>query len=696
MNNEPAPSAGTGEEISALVSRLVETEQRLQELTAGEVDTILDPTGRSYLLRHAQQKLLQSEAAQRLLADTQVSILDALPANICLIDSQGIILSVNKGWRHFGGANALQDSAFGVGQNYLEICERAQHDPATEMQGVAAGIRSVLSGKVKKFEVEYPCHSPTEQAWFRLLVTPLDESYPAGAVVMHLDITERKRTLTRFRRLVDSNAQGVFFWKAKGEISGSNDAFLNLVRYTRDDLAAGRLNWIALTPPEFAHLDERALKQVAASGSCMPYEKEYICKDGTRVPILIGAAKFEDNPDEGVCFVLDLTERKKLEQQYRHAQKMESIGTLASGVAHDFNNILAVIMLHADLLRSEEGLSPKHRDAVKEIGNAAQLAANLTRQLLLFSRQQPTQMVEIELNETINNMTKMLRRILGEQMQIQFKFALQSLFINADVSMINQVLMNLTVNSRDAMPNGGTLVMETAGVEFDESAALVPPMRPGSFVCLKVSDSGSGIPPEILPKIFEPFFTTKAIGKGSGLGLATIFGIVQQHQGWISVSSEVGKGTTFKIYLPRMAKTTGAKSAKPASTTAPPGGHETILLVEDDAAVRGIVRKGLLQFGYRVLEASSGVQALEVWNQHRDEIHLLLTDLVMPGGMTGKDLAKRLLQDNPKLKVIYASGYANEVAARDLVLTEGSNYLTKPFEAHKLAKTVRDRLDANT
>jgi CheY-like chemotaxis protein len=245
------------------------------------------------------------------------------------------------------------------------------------------------------------------------------------------------------------------------------------------------------------------------------------------------------------------------------------------------------------------------------------------------------------------------------------------------------------------MPKGGQLVIETSAVDFDESVRAHSALaRPGSFVCLSVSDTGCGITPENLPRIFEPFFTTKEVGKGTGLGLATVFGIVQQHQGWINVYSEVGHGTTFRVYLPRLAKMSEQEIRQPVLIPML-GGNETILLVEDDASLRASVRKTLSQLGYRVLEATNGIEALKVWKQDRDEIHLLLTDLLMPGGMTGKQLGKQLLKENPKLKVIYASGYSSEVAGKDFPLKEGVNFLTKPFQAHKLAQTVRNLLDKN-
>jgi PAS domain S-box-containing protein len=389
----------------------------------------------------------------------------------------------------------------------------------------------------------------------------------------------------------------------------------------------------------------------------------------------------------------DITDQRKLESQFRQVQKMESIGQLAGGVAHDFNNILAVIEMQSGLLKSSGGLSADQVEFADEISATVQRAAALTRQLLLFSHREVFQPRDLDLNESSVNTTKMLKRIVGENIEIEIKTAAQPMFIHADAGMMDQVLMNLVVNARDAMPNGGQLHIEISGVEFDDfSASQSVQVRPGSFVCLRVSDSGSGIPPEVLPRIFEPFFTTKGVGKGTGLGLATVFGIVQQHQGWINVYSEAGHGTTFRIYLPRLARNAGSKSSQPALADMR-GGNETILLAEDEPAMRLSVRKALSQLGYRILEAPTGVKALEVWRQNRDEIRLLLTDLVMPDGMTGKDLASSLLQENPKLKVIYMSGYSAEVIGKEFPLKEGVNFLAKPFQAYKLAQTIRDCLD---
>jgi CheY-like chemotaxis protein len=287
----------------------------------------------------------------------------------------------------------------------------------------------------------------------------------------------------------------------------------------------------------------------------------------------------------------------------------------------------------------------------------------------------------------------MLQRIVGEQVRLQCQCAPQPLLIHADAGMLDQILMNLVINARDAMPQGGRITIEVSARSFDaDTAARQVPARPGSFVCLRVSDTGCGIPPEVLPRIFEPFFTTKDVGKGTGLGLATVFGIVQQHHGWIQVDSQPGQGATFRVFLPHLVQAPGQN---PASTAlaAPPGGHETILLVEDDPAVRASIKATLGKLGYRILEAPNGVVALETWKQHRPEIRLLLTDLVMPEGLNGKVLAEQLVREEAGLKVIYISGYSADIIGGEKSFQEGVNFLTKPFESRKLAFLVRQCLD---
>jgi two-component system, cell cycle sensor histidine kinase and response regulator CckA len=501
----------------------------------------------------------------------------------------------------------------------------------------------------------------------------------------------------RFRQLAE-NVNEVFWITdpTMHEMIYVSPAYEKIWGRSCESLYASPREWLEAIHPEDRERVLQAAANIQAAGT---YDEEYRIIRPDETVCWIHDRGFPVRNTAGEVYRIvgtaeDITERKRLEAQFRQSQKMEGIGQLAGGVAHDFNNILAVIQMQSELLKTSDGLSADQSEFADEIGVTVQRASALTRQLLLFSRREVFQPRDLDLSESITNTVKMLNRILGETVQIQLKLASQPMFIHADAGMMDQVLLNLTVNARDAMPNGGQLVIETSGVEFDEFAASqTAQARPGSFVCLSVSDSGCGIPPEVLPKIFEPFFTTKEVGKGTGLGLATLFGIVQQHEGWVGVYSEVGHGTTFRIYLPRLARNAGAKSSQPA-VTAMHGGKETILLAEDDPSLRISVRKILSHLGYRILEAPTGVKALEVWKQNRNDVRLLLTDLVMPDGMTGKELAQSVLQENPKLKVIYMSGYSAEVAGKDFPLKEGVNFLTKPFKSAKLAQTIRENLDA--
>jgi two-component system cell cycle sensor histidine kinase/response regulator CckA len=394
------------------------------------------------------------------------------------------------------------------------------------------------------------------------------------------------------------------------------------------------------------------------------------------------------------CYVGDITERLKLEEQFRQAQKMEAIGQLAGGVAHDFNNILAALMMQTSLLQAKESLDEETRQGLDEIARSAERAASLTRQLLMFSRRQAKQARPLDMAELVGGMTKFLRRILGEDIALESRFASELPLVHADPGMMEQVLMNLAVNARDAMmPQGGKLLLVLESVSLDGSQALShSEARPGRFVRLSVADTGCGIAPEHLPHIFEPFYTTKEVGKGTGLGLATVHGIVKQHEGWIEVDSTPGRGTTFHIYLPAVEQ----KAGEAPIETAPPvrGGTETILLVEDEAAVRDLARLVLERYGYTVLIAENGPAALEVWRQNKGRIDLVLTDLVMPGGLSGRALAAQLQAERPGLKVIFTSGYSDEIVSRHLDLQSGCNFLQKPYPPRDLAETVRNCLDS--
>ncbi|HYC78957.1 MAG TPA: response regulator [Planctomycetota bacterium] len=390
---------------------------------------------------------------------------------------------------------------------------------------------------------------------------------------------------------------------------------------------------------------------------------------------------------------VEITERLAMEAQLRQAQKMESVGQLAAGVAHDFNNILAVIQGYASLLSSDGGVPPSTSHGLKEITAAADRGANLTRQLLTFSRRQVIQPRHLDLNDVIGHMARMLERVLGDDVALEFSFRVNVPPVYADLGMMEQILLNLAVNSRDAMPRGGVIRIATGVEEVTHADAETDGRkRPGAYVFVQVADTGCGIPAEHLSRIFEPFFTTKDVGKGTGLGLATVYGIVQQHQGWIDVESQPGAGAVFKIHLP--ASESGAVG--PAASPPQPevrGGTESILVVEDEPALRQLVKRILEGSGYRVELAESGVAALDAWDRAEGRFDLLMTDMVMPGGVGGRELAEQLVARRPELKVIYCSGYSVEVAGEHLAVREDFNYLQKPYQPRKLLKVVRECLD---
>jgi PAS domain S-box-containing protein len=401
------------------------------------------------------------------------------------------------------------------------------------------------------------------------------------------------------------------------------------------------------------------------------------------------------------AFLRDLSERREseakrasLEAQLRQSQKMEAIGKLAGGVAHDFNNLLTVIQGQSALL--EDGLLEPDDvvPAARAIGEAADKAAELTRQLLAFSRRQVVQLTPTDVNELVADLGKLLRRLIGADIELHSVLAPGRIHINADAGMIEQVLMNLAVNARDAMPTGGSLVVSTAVVHARPPRTAPTAPGPGQYARLTVRDSGMGIAPEHLPHIFEPFYTTKDKARSTGLGLATVFGIVEQHRGWVEVRTKVGEGTQFDVYVPQCLA--GTVATAPALAVPPPlpRGHECILVVEDELPVREMVRDVLVRQGYRVHEAASGREALDIWARHQKDIDLVLTDIVMPDGIMGTDLVSRLTEGRPDLPVIFSSGYSQESDEARLSLEAGVNFLQKPYRPATLIRLIRERLDA--
>jgi len=437
------------------------------------------------------------------------------------------------------------------------------------------------------------------------------------------------------------------------------------------------------------------LDRVRSGEPLLGAEKRRLRKDGSLIDTTLWTAPLRDSAGEvsGVMGIYaDVTQSKQLEEQFQQAQKMEAVGRLAGGIAHDFNNILTVITGYGEMVAERITGDPLMSEEMQEILKAADHATVLTSQLLIFSRRHVAIQESLDLNTVVAKLERMLRRIIGEDVELVTVPGPELARVRADAAQIEQVIMNLAVNSRDAMPGGGRLVIETANVELDAAYGRGHiGVKEGEYVMLAVSDTGKGIPPEVRSRLFEPFFTTKERGKGTGLGLSTVYGIVKQSGGEIRVYSELDKGTTFKIYLPRVtdADSQPAQAAEPSPVER---GEETLLLAEDEPGVRALARDVLRQHGYQVLEALDVPDALRICREHPERIHLLLTDVVMPV-MSGRELAERVAQIRPEIKVLYMSGYTDNIVVSHGVTSIDKEFLQKPFTPRSLARKVRETLD---
>ncbi|MBV9998775.1 MAG: response regulator [Verrucomicrobia bacterium] len=562
---------------------------------------------------------------------------------------------------------------------------------ADELRAHAERLRALL-------EQEREALSGSRETIARLLHSIMGHLHDADTDcgIRPPEVTAKEQAEEALRLLVDRLPDGVLV-NCEDRIVFANPAACKILGARRPEELLGK-GALELVSPEGRVRAQRRVQRVLASVEVAPEEDTLLQLDGTPVEVEVTAIPFLHEGKAAVQVILrDHAERKRLEAQLRHAQKLEAIGQLAGGVAHDFNNLLTIIQLHAASQLSAGNLSAKVAESAHQIAVAAERAAALTRQLLTFSRKQVTQMAELDLNEVVADLTKMLQRLLGEDVRLDVSLSPAQPFIRADAGMIEQVVFNLAINARDAMPRGGRLRIQTEMVDLNESGAQVnPEARPGAFVCLSVNDTGQGIAPEHMPRLFEPFFSTKKVGEGTGLGLATVYGIMKQHHGWITVESQIQKGTTFRAFFPRSFGVEAAplEPGEPMHAPVLPRGSEGILVVEDEAPVRQVVRTILESLGYRVFEADSGPAALAVWRERKSEVGLVLTDIVMPESMTGRALAERLWAEAPTLPVILTSGYSPQMAGQERGVGEGVAFLQKPYLPDRLATLVREVLDA--
>jgi two-component system cell cycle sensor histidine kinase/response regulator CckA len=487
----------------------------------------------------------------------------------------------------------------------------------------------------------------------------------------------------RYRSLFESAPDGILVADSEGTYVDVNPSGLAMLGYSRDELI-GMKSADILAPKESSRVDS-ALAEIN-QGVEHRHEWQFRRKDGSEFDADVLATAMADG--RILALVRDVSERKRMEEQVRQSQKMEAVGRLAAGVAHDFNNELGVILGYTELLMRHAGEA--QRGKLEQILKATKRATGLTRQLLAFSRKQVVDPKVLDLNALLSDLEKMLGRLIGEDIDLAIVPGVDLGQVKADPGQLEQVVMNLCLNAKDAMAEGGLLRIETANADLDAShASRHEPIAPGRYVMLAVSDTGPGITKETLSKIFEPFFTTKEPGKGTGLGLAMVYGIVKQAGGYVWAYSEMGHGTTFKLYLPRIDEAIAVPAVQ--EPPMPSRGSETILLVEDEGSLRAIAREILEEHGYRVIEAASGNEALEMVHRHPDPIHLLLTDVVMPG-MNGRALFESLVSVRPDLAVLYMSGYTDDVIAHRGVFEPGTLVLAKPFTALALLRRVREAL----
>ncbi|MDI7277575.1 MAG: PAS domain S-box protein, partial [Anaerolineae bacterium] len=507
------------------------------------------------------------------------------------------------------------------------------------------------------------------------------------------EITDRQRVemeLLLKAQLLDSVTDSIFVYDLDGNLTYVNEAAYRSRGYTRSELLALRPR--ELTAPPYRDRHEAWVRQVLERGE-ITYESADLRKDGSVMPVEVHARTVVSDGQKLILSVArDVTERRRLEDQLHHAQRMETVGRLAGGIAHDFNNILTAITGYASFAHNALRPGDPARDDIAQVLQGAERAASLVRQLLAFSRRQVTAPRPTNLNQVVLNLEKMLRRVIGEDIELVTVPAPNLGTVRVDPGQIEQVLTNLAVNGRDAMAAGGQLVIETANVRLDEEYARQHvSVTPGDYVMVAVSDTGCGMSDEVKGRVFEPYFTTKAPGKGTGLGLATCYGIVKQNGGHIWFYSEVGKGTTFKVYFPRIEEAPMEVSPREREPDTERRAR-TVLLAEDEPAVRSFAARVLRQAGYCVLEAANGQHALELAaGRDGDMVDLLLTDLVMPQ-MSGVELHRRLRASYPGLKTLFMSGYTDDVASYQNLPTDGVAYLQKPFTAASLSGEVQELL----
>ena len=625
---------------------------------------------------------------------------DSMSEAVWILDKNHLLLRSNKAAEHYfhRPCEAM------VGRHCWEI-----------VHGTTQAIPECPTMRVRKSLHHESQEIQVGEEWFDIAVDPILDADGQFDGIVHIvtNITERKKaeaalisSETRFRTIIDASPVPMALNDDEQRITFLNQAFIKTFGYTLEDIPTLAQWWPKAYPdPEYRQQvtdDWQALlEQANRSGEAFsPLEISVRCKNGTTKIMLVSATSLSNSNGRNHLVILyDITERKRadeeklnLESQLRQSQKMEAVGQLAGGISHDFNNLLSIISGYSQILLMNPDLSDNIHLPLEEINRAAERAANLTRQLLLFSRREPLESKIIDLDTVISGVEKMLRRLIKADIIVTRNINPDLWRIKADPGSIEQVIMNLVINASDAMPDGGILTVETENVKIDETNRLGnhSGIDSGAYVMLSVSDTGCGMDEKIKEHIFEPFFTTKEVGKGTGLGLATVYGIVKQSNAHIDVQSELGKGTRFRIYFPQVVNEEVADGEQEGMASIPRG-NETILLTEDEESMRRMLQNFLQSIGYAVLPACNGKEALELVEKHKKQIHLLLTDIAMPG-MNGFELAKQIRNSSPEIKLLFMSGYVNPTKT-DIMMNTSGKFIQKPIVLHALAAKLREILD---
>jgi len=646
--------------------------------------------GRLFVLQN--QLLLSRQELERNLALLQ-GITEGTTDAVFVKDLAGRYLMINSAGARFLGCTAEQV----IGKTDVDLFL-----PEVGRAIMERDRKTIESGDTQTYE-EFGTAAGVTRLY---LATKGPFRDPGGKVIGLLgicrDITDRKRageeirqSQQKLRMHIESTPLAVVEWDLEFRVASWNSSAQHLFGYSQDEALGKHASFIV--PTQYRQHVEQVWQQLIARKGGSRSTNDNLTKNGRIITCEWYNTPLVDEADRvlGVAsFVQDVTERVALEERFRQSQKMEAIGRLAGGVAHDFNNLLTVILGYAQIL--SDGLPPgRLADSTAQIKSQAERAAGITRQLLAFSRKQVLSPRIIDLNDILLNLDSLLRRLIGEDIEVITAPARDLGPVKADPGQIEQVIMNLALNARDAMPHGGKLTLETANSELDETyAGEHPPIAPGHYVMLAVGDTGVGMSPEVQARIFEPFFTTKEVGKGTGLGLSTVYGIIKQSGGYIWVFSEPGKGTTFKIYFPRVEQPVQPLGVEKWPSSSVQHGNETVLLVEDDPQLRELTSDVLTQCGYKVLVAGSAEDGLAIAKANRHDIRLLITDVVMPR-INGPQLAEQVLRIAPEVRVLYISGYTDDAIVHYGMLDEGLWFLPKPFTMAALVNKVREVLDAS-